>query len=537
MIDVVRIELYGPLRVLAPDGADLTPRSAKAQGLTALLATGMRMSRSRTWLQDKLWSDRGRPQGSASLRQVLTEMRRVLGPHKDCLIANRKTVAFDPVRVLITHTAPSETQPEFLEGIDVRDEEFEEWLRVQRSRMRAHQSVEVSEAAAREVTAPTRLKKRRLLMVNETAQSPGMEGFFADHFADAVARSLSEQISVHVMRGDACKPVEPDFVLRTRASIQSGMAGLRVSMEQGAKGVQLWSGSKLVQAAGAPPVDSEDVLRLVHEATEGVSEALYTAARLGNEGFDAAVLARIGLRKLFSMKKSEQLVADGMLSTAFDLHPRGVYLAWRVLLRIVMLIERHDGLPDDYEQEACDMARRAFELEPMNSMVLAACSNAALILQGDDDGGLEYAERSVQANPANPFAWDCLSMAALYNGRLNKAHRNQVRARHIAGNTPFGHWFDMGCAMTATTNGLVDEALVWARRSAATSPFFHPPLRYLIALYVHSGRMDQARDIVKQLKMMEPDFAVSQLVEDDAYPVNDLRRSKLLTKSALSPLG
>ena len=273
---------------------DLTPKSAKAQGLTALLATGMRMSRSRSWLQDKLWSDRGRSQGAASLRQVLTEMRRVLGPHKDCLIANRKTVAFDSDRVVITHTAPSDTQPEFLEGIDVRDDEFEEWLRVQRGRMRAHQTAELSEAAARETTAPARMKKRRLLMVNETAQSPGMEGFFADHFADSVARSLCEQVSLHVVRGDLGKPTDPDFILRTQASIQSGMAGLRVSMEQGAKGIQLWSGSELVQSSGAPPVDSEDVLRLVHEATEGVSEALYTAARLGNEGIDAAVLARIG---------------------------------------------------------------------------------------------------------------------------------------------------------------------------------------------------------------------------------------------------
>ena len=55
----IRLCLAGPLRVVRRDGVDLTPRSAKAQGLLALLGSAPGGRRNRTWLQDRLWSDRG----------------------------------------------------------------------------------------------------------------------------------------------------------------------------------------------------------------------------------------------------------------------------------------------------------------------------------------------------------------------------------------------------------------------------------------------------------------------------------------------
>ncbi|MDJ0828054.1 MAG: hypothetical protein QNJ16_21435 [Rhodobacter sp.] len=528
MDDGLKIELCGPLRLVAPDGTDCAPRSSKAQGAVALLATGQNLSRSRAWLQAKLWSDRGRQQAAASLRQVLTELRKSLGDRADCLLADRKNVGFDPARV----TVDTDGGGEFLEGIDVQDPNFQDWLRVERSR---HSGTPIPDHGDRH-GLPKSLQQRRLLVINNAAQTRGMESFFAEQFSDSVALTLSEQISVQIIKDESSKPSELDFVLRTSASMSKGHAGLSVSMQQGAQGHNLWSGSELVMINGAQPLYHDDVLRLVNEASENVSEALYSAARLGTGSLDAAVLTRIAVRKLFSMEKSEQVDADAMLATAFDLHPRAVYLAWRVLLRIVMLIERHSGLPDDYVEEANEMSQQALELEPMNSMVLAAAANAALVLRSDNTAGLEYAERSLKANPANPFAWDCMSMAGLYHGHAELANRAQIKARHIAGNTPFGHWFDMGCAVTATTIGQIREAIIWARKSAAMSPSFHPPLRYLIALYAHSGQMAQALDIVRRLQKLEPDFSVDQLVADEDYPVNDLRRSKLLSPSLVSAL-
>ncbi|MEL7082843.1 MAG: hypothetical protein AAGK82_15755, partial [Pseudomonadota bacterium] len=93
------IQLFGPLRVSASDGANMTPRSTKARGMIALLASSATHTRSRTWLQSKLWSDRGREQAAASLRQVLTETRKTLGAHAYCLRTDRVDVSLVNVAV------------------------------------------------------------------------------------------------------------------------------------------------------------------------------------------------------------------------------------------------------------------------------------------------------------------------------------------------------------------------------------------------------------------------------------------------------
>ena len=70
--DHVFLDLVGPLCLRDAAGMDLTPRGRKSQGSPALVAVSPALRRSRSWLQDKLWSDRPQEQGSASLRQYLT---------------------------------------------------------------------------------------------------------------------------------------------------------------------------------------------------------------------------------------------------------------------------------------------------------------------------------------------------------------------------------------------------------------------------------------------------------------------------------
>jgi DNA-binding SARP family transcriptional activator len=75
----LRICVIGAFRVLAPHHRqELTPGGRKARALLAILALTPTRRRSRSALQDKLWSDRGPEQGAASLRQTLSEIRRAL---------------------------------------------------------------------------------------------------------------------------------------------------------------------------------------------------------------------------------------------------------------------------------------------------------------------------------------------------------------------------------------------------------------------------------------------------------------------------
>ena len=143
------IYLFGSLAVTDANNLARTPRSQKSRALIAMLALSPRGSRSRVWLRNKLWSDRAEEQASASLRQALVEIRKALGPAADQLIhADKHTISLDLGRVRVDALEvlqafrnpdggsntflPIVTQSEFLEGLDVCDPEFEEWLTLER---------------------------------------------------------------------------------------------------------------------------------------------------------------------------------------------------------------------------------------------------------------------------------------------------------------------------------------------------------------------------------------------------------------------
>lgn len=69
-------------------------------------------------------------QGAASLRQALHQIRQSFGPHRDVIGANRQDVWLDQGGLRVERDARN---GEFLEGMDVRDDEFERWLSGQRA--------------------------------------------------------------------------------------------------------------------------------------------------------------------------------------------------------------------------------------------------------------------------------------------------------------------------------------------------------------------------------------------------------------------
>ena len=135
----LELRLVGRMRLLRRDGVEVTPKGRKAQGLLALVGVAPELRRHRSWLQDKLWSDRPPEQGAASLRQELAGIRRALGEVSECLTTDGGWVALDPGRVRVRlDPDPADWEltgapPEFVAGLDIADPEFEDWVRDQRA--------------------------------------------------------------------------------------------------------------------------------------------------------------------------------------------------------------------------------------------------------------------------------------------------------------------------------------------------------------------------------------------------------------------
>lgn len=124
-----RLSLFGPFSLTDSSGADLPIASKKAKALLAYLAHTPGKPRSREEILALLWSDREEAQGRASLRQVLTGLRKEVG--EDLLRIDRDSVALTADRVEV---APPNGE-DFLAGFHLTDPAFEDWLRDERLRL------------------------------------------------------------------------------------------------------------------------------------------------------------------------------------------------------------------------------------------------------------------------------------------------------------------------------------------------------------------------------------------------------------------
>ena len=141
-----RLQLIGPFGLFSPAGCRIEISSRKSVALLALLATSPGGVRTRRWLRQMLWSESTEAQGQASLRRELSTLAQILERHGagSLLVREMQRVSLAVEQLSVDvffhgiENVPYGTRSggDFLEGLDLPNcEEFEDWLRVERSRL------------------------------------------------------------------------------------------------------------------------------------------------------------------------------------------------------------------------------------------------------------------------------------------------------------------------------------------------------------------------------------------------------------------
>jgi tetratricopeptide (TPR) repeat protein len=522
----VVIDLLGPLCVRDGIGAELTPKGRKAQGLIALLATAPGLKRSRAWLQDKLWSDRGPEQGAASLRQCLTEIRLALGPHVDVLRAELGWVGFDPARTTVREVPP--TGPpglifEFLEGLDIRDAEFENWLRDQRL---AREGVQAAPPAAREgLRAPP---PRPVLIVGPIDSARDDLRVFAAALAEGIGARIAH--AGNVLIAERLPEGLDRAPLGARVAVRAAEMGrtlyLQVRLIELRSGTIFWIGLREIDPSAAREHFEGAVSQFANEVAAVAVDELGRMAENADDNDRIALLGYQALRHTILLDPDEQRAADRMLEAAFEAHGSAVFLAQRALLRVVQIFERVAPDEKTTREEAIAFMRQAQALQLSNPIITAAAARVAVMLEDKIQGGLELARKAVAQGPATPQTWDILATALYRTGRAAEAHEAALRARLLAAGLPQTYFWDALCCITAMVAGRFDEATHFGEVARDLAPTFKPPLRYLAALYYHQGRHDEAAKHLQMLKELEGDFSLKDW--EESYPVAALRQTPLI---------
>jgi TolB-like protein/regulator of sirC expression with transglutaminase-like and TPR domain len=148
----LELDLLGGFELRRADGARPALSSKKARALLAFLALSPERSVSRDKVAALLWPDSGDEQARTSLRQTLSVLRRALpDPEGRIVRSSAEGLGVDPARLGVDVTAFEAGIAEagradleravgayrgpLMDGLEVRAEPFEEWLRSERARL------------------------------------------------------------------------------------------------------------------------------------------------------------------------------------------------------------------------------------------------------------------------------------------------------------------------------------------------------------------------------------------------------------------
>src|SRR5215471_18299518 len=152
-MDSYSLTLLGGFGLRSADGGIVDLPGQKDRALLAVLAVASGDVQSRERLAGLLWSEHGDRQARDSLKQALVRLRRCLGGGEGVVLrTDRQSIALDKALIDVDvlaferrvreATLASLTQAaalyrgDLLEGIAIRDPAFEDWLLVERQRLR-----------------------------------------------------------------------------------------------------------------------------------------------------------------------------------------------------------------------------------------------------------------------------------------------------------------------------------------------------------------------------------------------------------------
>jgi TolB-like protein/Tfp pilus assembly protein PilF len=290
----LHLKLLGGFSASSSGGETVEVSGRKNQALLAYLALQSGKKLPRDKLLGLLWSDRGEAQARASLRQALVALRRDLGESASALRMDGDSVALEP-QIVATDVASFERlirgssaeelreaarlyEGELLDGLEVRDPGFEEWLAAERVRLRDAALATLARLLERvEGTDAITLAQRMLALdpLREASHRALMRAYAANGQREQALRQY--QACRDILRRDLqVEPSEETEALRRRLSGDRDKA--KATLTQG------WPGT--ADQPPSPPSDMPSIAVLPFENrsddpqqsyfTDGVTEDIIT---------------------------------------------------------------------------------------------------------------------------------------------------------------------------------------------------------------------------------------------------------------------
>ncbi len=519
---MLRVKLFGPMQVLGSDGRNLTPPSQKSRALLAMITTADGMRRSRTWLIDRLWSEKPLALGQTSLRQTLREIRKTFGDLADeVLIIDNFTVAFVPNAVVLEDfDGDLVSAADFLEGIDIGDPEFEEWLTLERSRFSRSAGAEPRARQAETERDVCRFALRIDFPVIQ--KDDGKARRVADTLIDGVVRLLAEdgfkdiqdrRLAASDASAAGPRPHRAAVAFRCAVRTDGEMASVSMMLIELGEERAVWSRSFIANGEAILRGRDTDSWVVSQNCAEAVWREKELAQRRERQGEDGADRVRAAVQDMFELGVSDLTRAEQDLRSLIPSRHGSLALAWLAFLNTFRIGQRYARHENAMHAEIRELSAKALERDPGNALVLALNGHTQSYVFGNFLRAVELFEAAIRVNPGRALAWDLYSVLHGYIGQPDAGLRCARYARYLGFHSPYRYYYNASCLITAGLSGSYREAIHYGEDAMAEKSGYITVLRHLTASYAHAGENEKAKETLKRLLHVEPGFSIDRLRE------------------------
>jgi TolB-like protein len=181
---------------------------------------------------------------------------------------------------------------------------------------------------------------------------------------------------------------------------------------------------------------------------------------------------------------------------------------------------------DTHRAKGLSLAWRAVALAPNDAQVLwmAAFAVWNLALQGREAAS-ELFSRSLMINPNSAMAMALGGWIETMRGNRGAGREMIDRARRLSPRDPRG-WFMAGAmAISAIIDENYPEAITWAEKALVQNRRFAVALRVLAVALVKAGQHDRAKQIVRDMLIIEPELTISGFLTRIPVPLEAMART------------
>ena len=512
----LQIQLYGAFEIYDEQNKSFTPVKRKAAALVALLATSPRFKRSRSWLKTMLWGEFSEKRASASLRSCLYDLKKHFPSDRNYITSDQNSIWLNSDSFVVESRHDSSL--EFLEGFDLSEEAFEDWLREVRFKSveKEHNDnfaspLILSSAATSDYTVPG-------IFIYPVVSSQKRDQLDGDAIVDVFINSLSQQAFANIFdlrkvgQTDEEQNVGNCFGVVLKVTRVVNKRHFSIMVHDYGCGRVLWS--HIIKDAF--DLDSMVDERAIAYHALSVVNAVHTqllACKYSNESSGSLIQA---VHHVLSHSQDGQDKAKFALRNMA--HSSGVARAWLIYTYAVAHAERYGGLGKESLEELEFHCIQAECDEPYNPLVQAIVGHIKAFVFRQMEDAYEHHKLARSLGSYQPLVWTLSAMHATYTNRPDVAYDYSSRAMVLSSHSPHSFYYEGPHSVSCTLTNRHREAIQLGQKILKRKPGFLAVMRHMSASQVYLGQIDDARNTIAAIRSKDEDFVSHELDAID-YPL------------------